>query len=64
MRRKIISKKWWYIESFNTRYQTYLEKTEPIIKHYQDLGVLKRVNGLGTIEEVFERIERIIRGEE
>lgn len=52
------------IESFNTRYQTYLEKTEPIIKHYQDLGVLKRVNGLGTIEEVFERIERIIRGEE
>lgn len=48
------------IESFNTRYQTYLDKTEPIIKHYEEQGVLKHVDGVGTIEEVFQRIEEII----
>ncbi len=48
------------IEAFNTRYQTYLDKTEPIIKHYQEIGVLKHVNGIGSIEEVFQRIENIV----
>ncbi len=48
------------IEAFNTRYQTYLDKTEPIIKHYEKQGVLKHVDGIGTIEEVFQRIDKII----
>ena len=35
-------------------------KTEPIIKHYEKQGVLKHVDGIGTIEEVFQRIDKII----
>ena len=31
------------LESFQTRYQTYLDKTEPIIDHYKKQGVLKVV---------------------
>ena len=48
------------IESFNTRYQTYIDKTEPIIKHYEEQGVLRHVDGVGSIDEVFSRIEKII----
>ncbi len=48
------------IESFNTRYQTYIDKTEPIIKHYEEQGVLKHVNGVGSIMEVFSEIDKII----
>ena len=48
------------IESFNTRYQTYIDKTEPIIKHYEDQGVLRHVDGVGSIDEVFARIDKII----
>ena len=48
------------IESFNTRYQTYIDKTEPIIKHYEDQSVLRHVDGVGSIDEVFGRIDKII----
>ena len=48
------------IESFNTRYQTYIDKTEPIIKHYEEQGVLRHVDGVGSIDDVFSRIEKII----
>lgn len=46
--------------SFQTRYKTYLEKTEPIIKHYKDQNVLHEVNGEDTVENVFKQIDRII----
>ena len=49
------------LESFNTRYQTYIEKTEPIINHYKKMGVLKIVNGDDTIENIFSEIEKIIK---
>ncbi len=48
------------LESFNTRYETYLSKTEPIIKHYKDMGVLKEVDGNDTIENIFQSIDKII----
>ena len=48
------------LESFNTRYETYLSKTEPIIKHYKDKGVLKEVDGNDTIENIFKSIDKII----
>ena len=48
------------LESFNTRYETYLDKTEPIIKHYKDMGVLKEVDGNDTIENIFQSIDKII----
>ena len=48
------------LESFNTRYETYLSKTEPIIKHYKDMGVLKEVDGNDTVDNIFQSIDKII----
>ena len=49
------------LESFQTRYQTYLDKTEPIIDHYKKQGVLKVVDGNDTIENIFAKIDKIIK---
>ena len=49
------------LEAFETRYQTYLDKTEPIIKHYKDMGVLTEVDGNDTVENIFQSIDKIIR---
>ena len=49
------------LEAFETRYQTYLDKTEPIIKHYKKKGVLSEVDGNDTIENIFKSIDKIIR---
>ena len=49
------------LESFATRYTTYLEKTEPIIEHYKEKGVLKTVDGNDTVENIFNKIDEIIK---
>ncbi|MBP5678644.1 MAG: adenylate kinase [Bacilli bacterium] len=49
------------LESFQTRYQTYEEKTAPIIEHYRKQNVLKEVNGDDTVENIFKQIEDIIK---
>lgn len=52
------------IEAFQTRYKTYLEKTEPIVKHYQKKGVLYQIDGNRSIDLVFHDIDSIIKGSE
>lgn len=49
------------LEAFETRYQTYIDKTEPIIKHYKDMGVLTEVDGNDTVDNIFQSIDKIIR---
>lgn len=48
------------IESFQTRYQMYKEKTEPIIEHYKNINALNEVDGNDSIENVFKKVEAII----
>ena len=48
------------LESFQTRYKTYIEKTEPIVDYYRKKNVLVEVNGDNTVENIFEEIEKII----
>lgn len=48
------------LESFQTRYNTYQEKTEPIIDYYRKKNVLKTINGDNTVENIFKEIENII----
>ena len=48
------------LESFQTRYQTYLDKTEPIIDHYKKQNVLKVVDGNDTIDNIFKKIDEIV----
>ena len=49
------------LESFQTRYNTYEEKTAPIIEHYRKQGVLKEVDGNDSVENIFKKIDEIIR---
>ena len=48
------------LESFQTRYKTYQEKTEPIIEYYRNKNVLIEINGDDTVENIFDQIEKII----
>jgi adenylate kinase len=38
------------------RIDVYREKTEPIINYCREKGLYQSVNGMGTIEEIFERL--------
>jgi adenylate kinase len=50
------------LEAFETRYAMYQEKTEPIIDHYRKQNVLKEVDGNDTVENIFSKIDEIIKG--
>ena len=44
------------IEIISKRQDVYWDQTAPIIKHFRGKGMLKEVDGLGTIEEITRRI--------
>ncbi|MFC1705475.1 adenylate kinase [Planctomycetota bacterium] len=46
------------------RMRTYHEKTAPLIAFYEEDGLLVRVDGLGGVEEVGERLEQALRAKE
>lgn len=46
------------LEAIKKRLAIYHEETEPIIEYYSGKGKLKRVDGAGSIEKVFEEIVR------
>ena len=50
-------------ETYKTRYNTYLEKTKPLIDYYKEKGVLYVVDANGTPEQTFKNIEDIVRGD-
>lgn len=39
-----------------TRIQVYLKETAAVFNHYAETGISKRVNGIGSIEEIFKRL--------
>jgi len=47
-------------EAIRARLVTYESQTAPLIAYYEERGLLRRVNGLGTVEEVYERIKQAI----
>lgn len=48
------------IEAFKNRYDTYLEKTAPIIEYYRKNHFLNEVDGAKSTKEVFKEIKEII----
>ena len=42
------------------RQEIYWNQTAPIIDHYRKANLLREINGLGSIEEVTQRIIKII----
>lgn len=47
------------VDSFENRYQTFMEKTYPLVKFYEDRNILYRVRSLDP-SETFKEVERII----
>lgn len=47
-------------ETILNRIKTYHDKTEPVIEYYKAKGKYFEVHGIGTIEEIFERISALM----
>lgn len=47
-------------EKVRTRSSEYLENTLAILQHYEPRGVVERVDGVGSVEEVAGRVEKAI----
>lgn len=47
-------------ETFKTRFNSYIENTEPLLKYYKDLGILYMIDNSGTPQSTFEKIEEVI----
>ena len=49
------------INIIENRIRVYNNSTIPVMEHYKAVGKLKLVNGMGSIEEIFDRILLVIR---
>ncbi|HMQ04182.1 MAG TPA: adenylate kinase [Pyrinomonadaceae bacterium] len=47
-------------EKVRVRLETFDELTKPLLKYYEGSGRLRRVNGSGEVEEIFEELARLI----
>jgi adenylate kinase len=47
-------------EKIRNRYQEYNEKTAPLMDYYNDQGKFCAVDGIGSIEEVTQRLSKVI----
>ena len=47
-------------EVVRKRFEEYKAKTEPVLAHYEAKGVVKSVQGVGSLEEITERIKKAI----
>ncbi len=47
-------------ETVRARLRVYNSQTRPLIEYYEERGLLRRVDGVDTIEGIFERITRIL----
>lgn len=48
------------VETFRKRQDVYRAQTAPLIPYYEKRGKLRRVNGMGTIDEVAAEIDAIL----
>jgi adenylate kinase len=47
-------------EKIRNRYQEYNEKTAPLMGYYKEQGKFYAVDGIGSIEEITERLSTVI----
>jgi adenylate kinase len=47
-------------EVVRKRYEEYKAKTEPVLTHYDGKGLVRSVSGVGSLEEITERIKEAI----
>lgn len=49
-------------ETIKKRLEVYAQQTAPLKDYYQAQGILREIKGMGSREEVFERICRVMKG--
>ena len=47
-------------ETVRNRMKVYADQTAPVVDYYAQKGLLSRVLGVGTVEEVFQRIKGVL----
>ncbi len=47
-------------EKVKVRLEVYNEETAPVLNFYKQKGVFQEINGLGTVDEIFERIKTVL----
>lgn len=47
-------------ETIEERLSVYYKQTEPLKAYYEARGILKSVDGLGTVEEILDRIKTVL----
>jgi adenylate kinase len=47
-------------ESVSTRLTTFDEETKPLLDYYEKTGRLKKINGEGDLEEIYQELESLI----
>lgn len=47
-------------ETAKLRFETYFKETAPLVKFYEDKGVLYKIDANGSIDEVWERLLKVI----
>ena len=50
-------------ETIRTRMAVYREQTEPLIAYYGTQGIVRRLDGMGSIEEIFSRVAHTLAAE-
>jgi adenylate kinase len=48
------------VQTVTSRLKVYKEQTEPLIAYYEKQGKLRRIDGLGSIDEIFNRIVAVL----
>ncbi|RME89163.1 MAG: adenylate kinase [Candidatus Hydrogenedentota bacterium] len=48
------------LETIKNRIAVYFEKTAPLVEYYKKTGILKEIDGLGTVEEIAEKVKEAI----
>lgn len=49
-----------YEEKVKVRLATYEEQTKPLLQYYEKTGRLKKIDGMGEVEEIFGQLEKLI----
>jgi adenylate kinase len=47
-------------EVIRQRLVAYRQQTEPLLKYYEKMRLLKSINGLGTVDEIFDRVVDVL----
>jgi adenylate kinase len=47
-------------EAFRKRLAVYREQTEPLVSYYRSRGLVTAVPGVGTVDQITERIRRVL----